>query len=371
MKNFDFDFKPKEYFQENGYQIYDLYNEDEEELITIAVIEFGCALPFSSFVFMNAYLRDGKYEYKLVDEDQIHSYKIKHSFSDKPLTMGQVIENIDSAILMEDGSVSYDEMPVGIIHSFLSKGYKPGTDIEEEMKGIKVDSNFYPLNEYYEEQKKLWLEHLYKDGKDFVTKRYQKAKNILLDDFEERIKRATPDICENFMIISEDEKLLKQTIDKGESKKIEFKESLSLDVRQTENNSSYKPKKENYIELSVLKTIAGFLNSDGGELFIGVNDESKVFGIDTELKIFHKSSKDKMQLHLKTIIKENIGLSSSNFINSELKKVSGKEIIHITCRKSDEAVYIKDKDFYIRSGPSTDKLEGRELVKYTRSRFKS
>ena len=32
----------------------------------------------------------------------------------------------------------------------------------------------------------------YKDGKDFVTKRYQKAKNILLDDFEERIKRATP-----------------------------------------------------------------------------------------------------------------------------------------------------------------------------------
>ena len=31
--------------------------------------------------------------------------------------MGQV-ENIDSAILMEDGSVSYDEMPVGIIHSF-------------------------------------------------------------------------------------------------------------------------------------------------------------------------------------------------------------------------------------------------------------
>ena len=40
MKNFDLNFKPKEYFQENGHQIYDLYNEDEEQLITIAVIEF-------------------------------------------------------------------------------------------------------------------------------------------------------------------------------------------------------------------------------------------------------------------------------------------------------------------------------------------
>ena len=75
MNNFDFDFKPKEYFQENGHQIYDLYNEDEEEPITIAVIEFGCALPFSSFVFMNA-PRDGKYEYKLVDEDQIHIIRL-------------------------------------------------------------------------------------------------------------------------------------------------------------------------------------------------------------------------------------------------------------------------------------------------------
>ena len=119
MKNFDLNFKPKEYFQENGHQIYDLYNEDEEQLITIAVIEFGCALPFSSFVFLNSYFKDGNYEYKLEDEDQIHSYKIKHNQSKVPLTMGQVIENIDTAILMEEGSISYAEMPIGIIHSFL------------------------------------------------------------------------------------------------------------------------------------------------------------------------------------------------------------------------------------------------------------
>ena len=121
----------------------------------------------------------------------------------------------------------------------------------------------------------------------------------------------------------------------------------------------------------MLKTIAGFLNTDGGELFIGVSDDSKVLGIENELIKLHKSSKDKFQLHLKTLIKENIGLGSSNFINLELITINDKEIIHVSCKKSDEPVYIKDKDFYIRTGPATDKLEGRELVNYTTSRFKN
>ena len=37
--------------------------------------------------------------------------------------------------------------------------------------------------------------------------------------------------------------------------------------------------------------------------------------------------------------------------------------------KLNKEVFIKDKDFYIRSGPSTDKLEGKELLNYTKSRF--
>ena len=242
--------------------------------------------------------------------------------------------------------------------------------VAKEMKSIQVDSNFYPLNEYYEDQKKFWLENLYNNDKDSVAKRYQKAKTILMDDLERRIKIATPDICRNLIEKNEEEKLLFDKIELGESKTIEFKESLSLDVRQSENNKSYVPKKEEKIELSVLKTIAGFLNSDGGELFIGVNDESIICGIENELKRFHKSSKDKIQLHLKSLIKQNIGLGSSNYINLELKKVNDKEIIHVVCKKSDEPVYIKDKDFYIRTGPATDKLEGRELVNYTTSRFK-
>ncbi|MCD6337398.1 MAG: putative DNA binding domain-containing protein, partial [Candidatus Marinimicrobia bacterium] len=53
-------------------------------------------------------------------------------------------------------------------------------------------------------------------------------------------------------------------IRQGESKNIEYKETLSLDVR--------KKTKEKYIELSALKTVVAFLNTEGGTLLIGVQD---------------------------------------------------------------------------------------------------
>ena len=167
----------------------------------------------------------------------------------------------------------------------------------------------------------------------------------------------------DYQLIKDSKNPLLQIINKGESKYIEFKESLSLDVRQSQNNKSYQPKKESYIELSVLKTIAGFLNSDGGELFIGVDDQSNVLGIKNELDLLHKSSKDKIQLHLKTLIKENIGSSFNNFINAELKQLNDQEIIHVTCDKSDKEVFIKGEDFYVRSGPSNVILKRERITR--------
>jgi len=53
-------------------------------------------------------------------------------------------------------------------------------------------------------------------------------------------------------------------IREGESKSVEFKETLSLDVK--------KGSKEKYIETSAIKTLAAFMNTSGGTLLIGVND---------------------------------------------------------------------------------------------------
>ena len=68
----------------------------------------------------------------------------------------------------------------------------------------------------------------------------------------------------------------------GESKTTEFKETLSIDVK--------KQTKEKYIEESALKTIAAFLNSEGGDLLIGVSDDGRICGVGAEVDKLHKKT---------------------------------------------------------------------------------
>lgn len=382
MKNFDLDFKPKDYYEKNIKKEDLLTPKDIEEFVenavVIAGIDFGDGPYLPTIAHLMTCFFEGKYHYKLVVDDNEHVYKMKHKESVEPLTFRQVIDNIDSAILTYQDETDYEELPVGVMESQLVNNFSPDLEKEEVLKSFDIGSKFYPLEEYYKAKKETWFKHLINDDKDVINEKFNNAKRLLFDDFienqisnfEKEQSWAQPGMYKKLVKSKDEENTILTKISNGESKTCEFKESLSLDVRQSENNKSYVPKKEEKIELSVLKTIAGFLNSDGGELFIGVNDESIICGIENELKRFHKSSKDKMQLHLKSLIKQNIGLGSSNYINLELKKVNDKEIIHVICKKSDEPVYIKDKDFYIRTGPATDKLEGRELVNYTTSRFK-
>ena len=49
-------------------------------------------------------------------------------------------------------------------------------------------------------------------------------------------------------------------------------------------------------------------------------------------------------------------------------KIRGKTILKIECSQSDHEVFV-DKDFYVRMGPSTNKLEGRELATFIKDRF--
>ena len=381
MKNFDLDFKPKDYYEKNINKEDLITPKDIEEFqekgVVIAGIDFGDG-PYNPTIahLMTCYF-EGKYHYKLVVDDDEHVYKMKHHESLEPLTFKQVIENIDSAILTHRGGTEYEELPLGVMESQLVKNFSSDLEKEEVLNSFDIGSNFYPLEDYYKAKKETWFKHLVNDDKEVINKKFDNAKRLLFDEFienqisnfEKEQSWAKPGMYKNLNESKSEENIILKKISNGESKNCEFKESLSLDVRQSQSNKSYQPKKESYIELAVLKTIAGFLNTDGGELFIGVSDDSKVLGIENELIKLHKSSKDKFQLHLKTLIKENIGLGSSNFINLELKTINDKEIIHVSCKKSDEPIYIKDKDFYIRTGPATDKLEGRELVNYTTSRF--
>jgi len=154
---------------------------------------------------------------------------------------------------------------------------------------------------------------------------------------------------------------VKRIIDKGENNKIEFKSTLRTNVhtKQVDKN----------VEHATIKTMAGYLNSDGGTLIIGVDDSRNILGIEQDNFVSH----DNLALHLTSLIKDHIGAEFLPFINFEIVDLDGKYIIKVDCDKSNKEVFVKngkDEHFYVRNGPSTAMLGGRELVEYINNRFK-
>jgi len=154
---------------------------------------------------------------------------------------------------------------------------------------------------------------------------------------------------------------LRNIIRNGESKTVEFKETFSLDVR--------KQTKEKYIEDSSLKTIVAFLNTDGGVLLVGVSDDEKIIGIDIELGKFHGDNRDKFLLHFKNSVSKRIGEEYYPFIDYRIAEAEGHKVLVVDCKQSKSPCFLDKNNFYVRTNPATDKLEGPTFLEYVKHHF--
>lgn len=161
--------------------------------------------------------------------------------------------------------------------------------------------------------------------------------------------------------LANDSDYILELVRRGESKKLEFKSTLRM------NLITGKP--DWNIEHAVLKTIVAYLNTDGGILLVGVSNSGEILGIEND----GFSNEDRFLLHFKQLIKQHIGLNYAPMIEYTLVPVSGKKVLEIDCKKSDEAVFLKtdknDEEFYIRIGPSSERLTGSKLIEYVNRRY--
>ncbi|MCZ8322140.1 MAG: putative DNA binding domain-containing protein [Novosphingobium sp.] len=154
---------------------------------------------------------------------------------------------------------------------------------------------------------------------------------------------------------------IKSEIRGGEGKHLEFKQTLSLCMREKQ--------KKDYVETAVLKTLCGFMNTDGGVLLVGVDDDQVITGIDHEMKFLYRSNKDEYLKKIRNLVHANLGIDNSNFLEWEIYDVDGKSVLRFDVKKSTKPVFLKKTDFYIRTNPATDKLVGEELITYISQRF--
>ena len=173
----------------------------------------------------------------------------------------------------------------------------------------------------------------------------------------QKIKSEVNKMLNSLNLLNDSDKILSLIRD-GESKTLEFKETLSKNIRTNQ--------KDKEMQKAVLKTIVGFLNTEGGILLIGVNDNGSVEGIEKDF--FEKN--DVYLKHVHNLIRDQIGEQFFPLIDYNIILINDKKIVRVDCKKSKTPVYLgKDEEFYIRSNPATDKLTGKRLVEYIKNHF--
>ena len=109
------------------------------------------------------------------------------------------------------------------------------------------------------------------------------------------------------------------------------------------------------METAVLKTLAGFLNTDGGTLIIGVSDDGTPVGIEED----GFPNEDKRSLHLVNLISSRMGPQAMTSMHVHFEDHEECRVMVICYSRSPSPVFTKDGDterFYIRTGPSTMEL---------------
>jgi predicted HTH transcriptional regulator len=150
----------------------------------------------------------------------------------------------------------------------------------------------------------------------------------------------------------------------GEGPRVEFKSTLRWDLKENRKNPD--------LEKVVVKTVAGFLNAEGGTLLLGVADDGTPLGLERDYQSLSKSNRDGFGLHLTSLLLDRLGRDLAPCVRLTFHDLEGKDLCRVEITRSPRPVLIKEGNveaFYLRTGNSTRQLSLSELLAYQKSRW--
>jgi hypothetical protein len=182
---------------------------------------------------------------------------------------------------------------------------------------------------------------------------------------DEKVKVGVLEVYRDWKPPSDDP--LVRLIAAGESARLEFKSSARWDVKLLQVNKT--------LEHVVVKTIASFMNSDGGTLLIGVADGGEILGLAPDFQTLgSRANADAFENWLTTRLLEAIGRDRIRLLRVSFQTIEGKTVCRVDVDRSSRPVYLTEANgaekFWVRMGNSTRDLSISEAHAYVDEHFK-
>lgn len=170
-----------------------------------------------------------------------------------------------------------------------------------------------------------------------------------------------------------------ELVRQGENALVTFKPGLQCGYDQA---SSHEPR-----ELGLAKCIAGFMNTHGGHLFIGVDDKGNLLGLEQDYLLLRRQEQQSLlwitpdrqsplrvtpdreafHQHLRHMVTALLDSSCLSFLKVDFCEVEGRDICHVLVKQARSAVYVHIGDrshFFVRTGSKTIELDVIETLGY-------
>jgi hypothetical protein len=153
-------------------------------------------------------------------------------------------------------------------------------------------------------------------------------------------------------------------IRRGEDDRLEFKSSFRYDRRLQKVNRA--------LEAVVVKTLAGFMNAQGGSLLLGVADDGSVVGLEDDFQTLQRKDQDGYTQLLMSTVAERLGTPACRLLRILFHRQEDKEICRIIILPSPIPIYAKEEKhskFYIRAASGTREMDLEEAVIFIKRKW--
>jgi len=121
-----------------------------------------------------------------------------------------------------------------------------------------------------------------------------------------------------------------------------------------------------------VKTLAGFMNAQGGSLLIGVADDGSIVGLENDFQTLGRKDSDGYTQALMSTVADKLGTPACRLLRILFHQQDGMHVCRVVVLPSPVPVYAKEdkqSKFYIRTASGTREMDLQEAVNFIKTKW--